>query len=75
MEFPLAEFEASVDATILRRGREYWRDGLVFHLEELESNEWRASVEGTETYQVRISLQRGVVNDFACSCPYDLVVS
>lgn len=54
---------------ILERGYDYFCENAV---EDMEVSEdlIRASVIGTEEYEVEISLLDGEINDMYCSCPY-----
>lgn len=54
---------------ILARGHDYFCDDAVEHMEVSEEFV-RASVLGTEEYEVEISLIDGEVSDMYCSCPY-----
>ena len=52
----LDNFEAIVPFKILMRGQEYYELGAVSDLEEASSGEWTATVDGTRSYTVEISL-------------------
>lgn len=54
---------------ILERGRDYFDEGRVSELEYTEDR-YTAFVEGTEVYEVEILLNRGIVEDMLCDCPY-----
>jgi len=58
----LANFEAQVNSTILERGKQYYKSKAVSDLEEDEDHVWLAEVEGSETYQVEISLGKKKYN-------------
>ncbi|WP_164891070.1 SWIM zinc finger family protein [Botryobacter ruber] len=71
----LNNFEKQVDTTILQRGKQYFNHGNVVWLEEEEEGLWLADVEGTETYQVEVTLSgKNDITDYSCDCPYDGVV-
>ena len=53
----LDNFEAIVPFKILMRGQEYYELGAVSDLEEASSGEWTATVDGTRSYTVEISLE------------------
>ncbi|MDA1191066.1 MAG: SWIM zinc finger family protein [Candidatus Poribacteria bacterium] len=72
MKLTLSDFNAAVDPTILRRGIEYWRNGAVDVPEELDEDCWVVYVQGTEAYEVRVTLNHGDVTRYLCTCPYDL---
>src|SRR5437899_3958756 len=52
------------------RGREYLRDGAVSNLVR-RGGRLTAEVEGSEPYEVTISLHDAGVADASCTCPYD----
>ena len=54
---------------ILDRGYDYFCDDAVENM-EVSEDVIRASVEGTEEYEVEISLVNGAVSEMYCSCPY-----
>ena len=57
------------DSKILERGKDYFRGCAVQDL-EIDEEEISAVVEGTEDYQVTISLEDGEIDEMDCSCPY-----
>ncbi|MEP7318627.1 MAG: SWIM zinc finger family protein [Panacibacter sp.] len=68
----LENFEEQVSPVILKRGIQYFKDGTVTDLEESKKNIWQAEVEGSETYEVEITLSAGgKINESFCDCPYD----
>jgi hypothetical protein len=72
MELELIDFESSLDAKLVGRGRGYWADGRVDTPEEREDGGWVAFVQGEEAYEVHISLSGGQTTRYRCTCPYDL---
>lgn len=74
MKVTLSNFESVIDHIVLKRGRQYWQRGLVQDLEEIEDGNWTAPVEGTDTYEVRISISGDTVTDYNCTCPYMILV-
>jgi len=54
---------------ILARGHDYFCDDAVKNI-EVSGDFIRASVIGTEKYEVEISLINGEVSEMYCSCPY-----
>ncbi|MGN0203866.1 MAG: SWIM zinc finger domain-containing protein, partial [Coprococcus sp.] len=54
---------------ILDRGIEYYEDGHVLDF-SYSDNEITAQVEGTDIYNVQITLDGEAVTDMYCSCPY-----
>ena len=72
MKIPLNEFEQHIDETILKRGFQYFKKGLVNEPEEIGPGEYEAIVEGTDQYTVRILIKNDVITEYVCSCPYDM---
>ena len=52
----LDNFESCVPYRILVRGEEYYDTDAVSELEETSPGEWTATVEGTDDYNVEISM-------------------
>ena len=52
----LDNFENFVPYKILMRGEEYYDTDAVSELEETSPGEWTATVEGTDDYNVEISM-------------------
>lgn len=52
----LDNFESFVPYKILMRGEEYYDTDAVSELEETSPGEWTATVEGTDDYNVEISM-------------------
>ena len=67
----LDNFEDFVPYKILTRGEEYYDNGAVSELEETSPGEWTATVEGTDEYNVEISMNGKNVESWYCDCPYD----
>lgn len=67
----LQDFEQHIDKTILQRGRQYFEDGHVGSLEQI-NGEWVAGVAGSDDYAVTVTLDRnGRITETECDCPYD----
>lgn len=71
MTIQLDSFEQQIDPTILKRGFDYFSEGLVTDVDELGHGDYEATVEGSETYTVRLHVEDNVVTDYECDCPYD----
>lgn len=71
MPFPLETFESFVDSKIKERGYRYYMNGAIATLKEVRAEEWKAEVQGTELYNVGITINEGVVDVIRCSCPYN----
>lgn len=67
----LNDFENYVPYKIWARGEEYYECDAVKDLEETEPEEWIAIVEGTEDYEVEISLEGKKIIYWSCDCPYE----
>ena len=67
----LDNFESCVPYRILVRGEEYYDTDAVSELEETSPGEWTATVEGTDDYNVEISMNGKEVESWYCDCPYD----
>lgn len=67
----LYNFENSIRPIILMRGQDYYNDHAVKELNEQSPGEWEATVEGTEEYNVEISLEGNEISSWFCDCPYD----
>ncbi len=72
MKIPLNSFEQYIDETILKRGLQYFKKGLVHEPEELMSGEYEAIVEGTEPYTVNLMIKNDMISEYVCTCPYDM---
>lgn len=67
----LDNFESNVPYKILMRGLNYYESDCITELEETSQGEWEATVEGTESYEVEISMDGRNVESWYCDCPYD----
>ena len=63
------DFEDDFNATILSRGYEYYKDGLVKDV-IFDNDIATAKVEGTTTYDVSVEIENGMFIDGDCTCPY-----
>jgi SWIM zinc finger len=72
MQIPLGQFEQYIDETILKRGLDYFKQGLVNPIEEISQGKYETTVEGTEDYTVQLQIQNNTITGYSCSCPYDL---
>ncbi len=68
----LQNFEKQVNSTILKRGEDYYINGNVTACEETGDGTWSAEVEGSEMYEIEITIKdKGEVSDYVCDCPYN----
>jgi len=72
MQIPLNQFEEYIDETILERGLSYYLCRYIQEIEEIRPGEYEAIVEGTENYNVHISISNGDITKYNCDCPYDI---
>ncbi len=72
MQFPLNQFEESIDNTIVERGLSYFENGYVHEPVEIQSGVFEAIVEGSDDYTVHLRVSDGVVTESDCDCPYDI---
>jgi len=69
--FTLQNFEKQLNKVMLQRGKQYHEDGAVAGLEE-NNGRWTAEVEGTETYNISVTLKNDKeIVAYNCDCPYD----
>ncbi len=71
MKIPINQFEQYINETILARGLSYFKNGYVNEPEEITNGLYEAVVEGTENYTVQLTLEKGAVSEYMCTCPYD----
>lgn len=65
----MKNWEKLFEQHILERGYDYYCEDAVENL-DISADSIRACVEGTEDYEVEISLDDGEVTEMYCSCPY-----
>ena len=65
----LGDWQHKFASRILERGENYYIDGAVQSM-KWDGKKIAATVSGTETYKVKITVSDGVVGDMSCSCPY-----
>lgn len=54
---------------ILARGKKYFEEGRVGRIQHV-NNTYYAYVEGTEHYEVEITIEEGNIKEMLCDCPY-----
>ena len=68
----LQNFENHINPTILQRGKQYYSNGKVAYIEEAGNYTWSAEVEGTEKYEVEVTMNANdEINTYLCDCPYE----
>ncbi|NLE67308.1 MAG: hypothetical protein GX608_07790 [Lentisphaerae bacterium] len=58
------------DEIIAARGKKYYDEGRVTELEEMSPGEFFATVEGSEDYEVTVTLSDDQNAEYICDCPY-----
>lgn len=71
MKISINEFEQHIDEDILKRGLQYFKKGYVTAVDEMSPGNYEATVEGSETYTIRMEIHNGMINSSYCDCPYD----
>lgn len=71
MKIQLDHFEEQINNVILQRGLNYFKKGYVTDVEEIGPGDYEATVNGREIYTVHLHVERGVVTEYDCDCPYD----
>jgi len=66
------DFEKNIDREILKRGYSYFQNGRVISIDEVDTGQWEAEVEGTEVYNVSIRTDKFEIEDWDCDCPNDM---
>lgn len=69
--FTLDNFRYNILSKICGRGEDYFYSGAVSELEETSPGEWTAVVNGSEDYNVELSLHGNEIVSWDCDCPYD----
>lgn len=72
-DITIQNFERHISAKILERGREIWKNGLIYNLNEENKGEWMATVQGSQgdEYEVYIGLDGEKLEHWECNCPFD----
>ncbi len=71
MMLTFKNFKKTIPPTILARGRQYYNDGAVVDLSPEDEDTWLAVVQGTDAYDVHITLDQGDQLTCTCTCPYE----
>lgn len=65
-------FQKQFNKTILKRGLDYYTNGLVEDIVQIDEHNWQAEVAGSSTYIVDIRTnKKGDILYADCDCPYD----
>lgn len=71
MKIPLYEFEQHIDGTILKKGFDYFKKGHVHPPGEVSPGVYETVVEGSEKYEVQVTVKNDALVNYRCNCPYD----
>jgi hypothetical protein len=71
MAFTLNTFKKEINKTILKRGRDYFREDHITSLEEVGQGSWSAKVQGSDEYDVNITQGDLQMLVCRCNCLYD----
>ncbi len=71
MALTLKTFKREINSTILKRGRNYFREDHIIELEEVEQGSWSAKVQGSDEYDVTITQGDLDQLNCRCNCLYD----
>ena len=65
-------FENQFNKTILKRGYDYYIQGHVDSLDQLDKTTWQAEVDGSSVYIVDIQINsKGEISFTNCDCPFN----
>lgn len=65
-------FEKQFNTTILKRGLDYYTNGHVEDIVQIDDYNWQAEVDGSSTYVVDVRINtNGSITYADCDCPYD----
>lgn len=68
----ILDFEQTIDTRLLERGLQYYQEGNILTIEQIDQGLWEAIVTGSENYHVAIELNNEKIIKSSCSCPFDL---
>jgi hypothetical protein len=69
MQLTLKNFDSVEDNEATAKGLQYYKDGAISYIEEVEDGDWEASVMGTNLYSVGVNLKKLKINATGCDCP------
>lgn len=67
----LYDFGKNLNPEVVSKGYDYYKQGRVDALEEIEYGVWQAFVYGREVYSTWIKMGDKEIVDWNCTCPYD----
>ncbi|MFK8009605.1 MAG: SWIM zinc finger domain-containing protein [Saprospiraceae bacterium] len=65
-------FEQNIDTRLLERGLQYYQEGNILTIEQIDQGLWEAIIAGSENYHIIIELHGEKIVKSRCTCPYDL---
>lgn len=71
-DMKLLNFEEYIDDVILKRGKDYFEDGRIEKIEEMDKHFYIIEIAGSDDYTVEIYINdSNKIIDIDCDCPYD----
>lgn len=71
MMLTLDNFEEEIPKKIIDRGFDYYADGNIQNIEQLDKGEFAAAVSGSVEYNVFVKINGQKIEEWSCTCPYD----
>lgn len=65
----MRDWQSNFTRRILQRGRAYYEDGAVLHLDKTPEG-YSGVVCGSDDYEVNLQVEDGQLLDMSCTCPY-----
>ncbi|SDK78862.1 SWIM zinc finger family protein [Alkalibacterium thalassium] len=67
----LRQFEKQINSTILKRGKQYYEQGLIEKIYQTDYDSYEADIFGTYVYNVKLKMNKHEVIHSSCTCPFD----
>jgi len=68
----LNNFDTQISSSILNRGKQYYQNGAVMEIVEINGGFWNAEVEGSDFYDVKVQLNvSDAIIECSCNCPFN----
>jgi hypothetical protein len=67
----LRQFEKQINSTILKRGKQYYEQGLVQKIYQTDYDSYEADIFGTYVYNVKMKMNKQEDIYSSCTCPFD----
>ncbi len=65
---PLTEFEQHIEQKVCSRGYEYYLQGRVVSIFNINGVEWQAIVQSVDDYVVQLKIEKDAIKQFECTC-------